>query len=315
MDLVTDISLTGSQAPPENFELERTSLGLIFRDQFNRVNLGDIGSDYVDTSGDSLIKDNKYQHTFTGPPVAVFFTGSLTANRFPTTGSLNLPTKYMVQGNVSIGGVSIGNFNMSGREGIDFRTGSVDGRYEASMFHNSLAVRRIMKFFTGSNVILASSAFNAVSGTFYGERLMLEDQGDGTLAVSGAWTLPLSSSTDLRAPFTDENLSALDAATTQSETNVVGFASDLGSFMDEYIVQGTEVIVTDLPSGFKARLDDDAAVAESGGTVRINVKTRALPFAIMSVLNADNEVVAQISPQSASLSDGWGGDVYALSGV
>ena len=85
--------------------------------------------------------------------------------------------------------------------------------------------------------------------------------------------------------------------------------------MDEYIVQGTEVIVTDLPSGFKARLDDDAAVAESGGTVRINVKTRALPFAIMSVLNADNEVVAQISPQSASLSDGWGGDVYALSGV
>ena len=285
--------------------VERTTVGLIFRDQFNRPDSADVGNDWLQAGTPVSIEGNKYKITG-AVSSASFWTGSLTANRFPVTGALNLPEKYMLQSNLSTAGAS--NLEISTREDQNLRTGSLTHYF--IMIADGVNERRILKIFTGSLAFINSQAFSPVSGAFYGQRLIIEVTGSN-LAYSGTFTAQLSSSSDLNAPFTDLILSRFDNRITGSETNIVAIVSEPGpGFMDEFIIQGTEVLVTNLPSGFKARIDNDAAVIESGGSASIDVKTKALPFATISVLNAVDVVQGQVFPQSASLSDGWGGDTY-----
>ena len=145
--------------------------------------------------------------------------------------------------------------------------------------------------------------------TWYGLRLMVTESG-GDITLKGHATAALTDREDLSKAFVLlEQHTDIAALPPQSGT-YYGFAAYDGVDFDNYFLfRGFNLVVTGLPTGYKIKIDGRSAVAESGGTVTIDVSLWALPATTIKVLTAGDVEVDTLTPSGGI----WGGDEYSFS--
>ena len=273
--------------------LARSTEGLVFRDQFNRPDDVAVGPGWSETPDFTFwdLQGNKSRHI---TPNTSYLT---------LTGSASPPADMIAQCN----------FQQQDGTSIRFALRShtlTEGHntdYETLIAGPSSNLYWLTKEVSGSSEINDNHAFNGlVSGTWYTSRMILETTGS-ELKVSGTMG-EATDEDDLTAALVTCG-SFLDP-TPLVENNVQALIAFGNVFHNEFIMCGRNVTVNNLPTGFKVKLDGDSAVVESGGSGTINVDSRILPYGTMSVLNASDELQSSLIITSATLSDGWGGDIY-----
>ena len=79
--------------------------------------------------------------------------------------------------------------------------------------------------------------------------------------------------------------------------------------VDNDLLCGRDITVTNLPSGFRVILDSDPPIVEVGGQVVIDMTTKFLP---RSQIDVDDGV--DVVATFVATDDIWGGDTYAFQG-
>ncbi len=282
--------------------ITRSTVGLEFRDQFTRANNALVGNGWDESiigDGTLRILGNEVEK-----PVGGFGTFG-TAYRDGGTQEALVPDLIL-----QLNGRWSGNFNLF----INIRTDLKDvgagfeDRYSTHLARTSSA-HRFDRVINGAVTDTISNAF-APANVSRGMRIITEVDG-GDLIIRGKITDPLVDIQDLSEKydadswqFTDTSPIPLAGATLDYY-----FLAQNGSAneMDEFMFGGRNVVVNDVPSGWKVVLDGGTPFVSTGVPLVIDVDEEALPFSLLEITNDLDVVQDSISP---SPEPGYGGDVY-----
>lgn len=276
--------------------LELTSTGLVFRDQFDRADSNTLGNSWEESesaASDLSISGNQVRGAAVG--------NSYGAGR--PAGEIGATDPTLVQ--VNVRGQSGSLFLLRARANDIIGT---DGYRFFADFRDGQEDWILNKLVGGSSTTLCLSTVDPpLANQWRGVRGMVKGTNVKLLSTG-----VLANGQDLSEDFVSRCDETDDPAiegfdrTTFERLDAVD-AIDL----DEFIVCGVEIVVSGLPTGWKAQVDGRAAVTEVGGVATLDPTTWALPAGTIRVLD-DGDVEQVMLTPAAGI---WGGDVYEFSMV
>jgi hypothetical protein len=141
-------------------------------------------------------------------------------------------------------------------------------------------------------------------------RIVIEKGSGTTRIISGWYSSNIGGSEGDSGTLTQFDTDYTDASAPAADqfTHIQLDFNDGVPGADAVFVCGRNIVINGLPSGWKVRLNTDAPVTESGGSVTYNVDDYQLPVATLKILNAADITQATFNEASGI----WGGDVYQV---
>lgn len=282
--------------------INQTDTGLIFRDQFNRANDPDVGNGWTKTTGGGIgdldlleLIDNQLKKE-AGTAVGVMRDIS----------GFDTEKNILIQGNIRAGSDPHGlTLWAKGSGGISSPLPNgylIDTRDLGFGEQNEWLLRRatdeitVDLFSQTANPNFGEGSIFSLRGTVIGTQLSL-------------YVANVSGLTDI-----DNDFSLIGQVEDPSPPPLGGIFGirirhSVGQ-ADEFMLCGTHVTVTGLPTGWKAQVDSRTAVEETGGTVSMNVSTWALPMGTLKILDPDGVEQFTDTPGIGL----WGGANYEAEG-
>jgi len=277
--------------------LARTTSGLVKTDKFNRANADPVDGGWY---------ESEYGDAVSGPGANNSYL-TLNANQIThgsaeASGRLTLPVAdtelivQMVMGPNSTGGFGVVNF---------LRTS--DAKAYVFYWDNSTAVFRLINEVTAGEYDSDGEAAPNVVDKWTVMRLVTELDGSDH-KLRGYTVLNVDDGEDVADNLT-LRVSGTESASPLSGTHVgcvMGWYATRG---DRLMICGRNIVVTDVPEGFKVKVDGHDAVEEIGGTVTLDCDAWALPAATIKLLDGSDVELQELSPSGGI----YGGDIFGFS--
>lgn len=287
--------------------LEQSSSGLVLRDQFNRPDSNTVGNGWVEQEigvpTEIRILNNAISQR--GPSATWFF------QTLPTH-----PTDFIVQTNREVGAQNSQDVLYTRASTFSTGSGAAQNFYRLDTRLNVTNEFRIFRGkFPLATPIIGSADVPQANGEFWQSRLVIAATGSDLRLK--AYSTELASLTQLTAtPVKRIDIIELSASIPPFGNQIaMGEVGSTSINKDEFFLCGRNVIVNNMPTGFKARVNSfatESIAVESASVAIVDIDGLPLPWESLDILDASNEFVVSIFPVSASLPNGFGGDVYNL---
>jgi hypothetical protein len=266
-------------------------------DDFDRADNENIGGDWTAEPGQARILNNELDVT----PGNSWYHAEVSRN------DIDLPDEYILQCNMEV--LVAATF-----AGICWRAAgpspAADTQYFAGFSGGGFNRMELTRYTTGSSDWQElDSGPNTQTGDWRGIRVHVKLNA-GTLEMKAYYTAALTDGDDVSKTFTLGPTH--DDASPLTETDIYGMIHWQNVRYDMFRLMGPNIVVSGMPTGYKVKIDSQAAVTESGGTATIApgvLCTYPGAMTTLYILNGDDETVAQVSPDGGI----FGGMTFTVS--
>ena len=281
--------------------ITRSTTGLAFRDQFTRADAAAVGNGWDESiigNGSLAIVGNEVEKPNTG--AGTFGT------MYRDGGTQEALVADMI---LQINGQFSGGFNLFVNIRTDLKDvgAGFEDRY-STFLARATSEHRFDRTINGAITDTISNAF-APANVSRGMRIITEV--DGTdLIIRGKVTAPLADVQDLSEPYTADAWQFTDTSPIPLSGNTLDYyvlaQTGTPNVMDEFMFGGRNIVVNDVPAGWKVVIDGGTPVVSAGVPLVIDVDAEPLPGTLLEITDNLDVVQDSISPSPPI----FGGDVY-----
>lgn len=283
--------LFGAVAQFEPFLFARTTSGLVFEDDFDRANSATVGNGWVEYEPVDPL-------SIAGNLLAVGG-GSSDPSKIERS-SPTPPVSLIIQAVVRSQDGS-GIIGVYARSDLDDNGAESEYRFYVDRPNNGISLVERNEGVNGSTDLNTNTN---PSSNWKALRMVIQD--GATTTVDGYMSETLDDENDTSFTINTESVQIVDTTPVSNGLTGYGILGAWNAQANNFLVCGRNVVVNDLPTGWKARIDGGASVTEAGGTATVNVDTVSLPATTLEILDDQNRVRQTASPVGGI----FGGDIF-----